>query len=152
MGHNIVETLVGAFVLLMAGLFLFYGYSVSSFSAREGYHLTAEFDRVDGLVSGADVRLSGIKVGTVTAQELDPETYYARVQLSLYEGVRLPEDSSAKITAEGLLGGNYVALTPGGSPAMLGDGDEILYTQGSIDLISLVSQALFSTEADESQK
>lgn len=152
MKDNLVETLVGAAVLVIAGLFVLYGYSVTESDSADGYVLSAQFDRVDGLTVGSDVRMSGIKVGTVTGLQLDPESYYANAEFVISGDVSLPEDTSAKITSEGLLGGNYVSLSPGGSEDTLGAGDEILYTQGSVDLIGLVSQALFSAGDEASEE
>lgn len=151
MQHNLVETLVGAFVIAISAIFLSYGYSVSDMSPKSGYKLIAEFDRIDGLTVGSDVRMSGIKVGTVIDQELNKQNFYATVTLSINDDIELPDDTSAKITMEGLLGGNYVSLTPGGGFDLLTDGDEISYTQGSIDLIGLVSQAMFSTQNEDSE-
>ena len=151
MQHNLVETLVGAFVIAVSAIFLSYGYSVSDMSPKSGYKLIAEFDRIDGLTVGSDVRMSGIKVGTVIYQELNKQNFYATVTLSINDDIELPDDTSAKITMEGLLGGNYVSLTPGGGFDLLTDGDEISYTQGSVDLIGLVSQAMFSTQNEDSE-
>ncbi|MDD9841769.1 MAG: MlaD family protein, partial [Alphaproteobacteria bacterium] len=95
---------------------------------------------------GSDVRMSGIKIGTVASQELNSNTYSANLALFIRADVRLPDDTSAKVAAEGLLGGNYIALTAGGSETMLADGDEISYTQGTVDLLSLVGQALFNPQ------
>ncbi len=150
MKDNLVETLVGAAVLVIAAMFVLYGYSVTESDSADGYNLSAQFDRVDGLTVGSDVRMSGIKIGTVTQLALDPQSYYANAEFVINGEIELPEDTSAKITSEGLLGGNYVSLSPGGSEDMLGAGDEILYTQGSVDLIGLVSQALFSAGDEES--
>ena len=150
MKDNLVETLVGAAVLVVAALFVIYGYSVTETDSSGGYSLSAQFDRVDGLTVGSDVRMSGIKIGTVTQLNLDPKSYYANAEFAISGNIELPEDTSAKITSEGLLGGNYVSLSPGGSEDMLAEGDEILYTQGSVDLIGLVSQALFSAGDEES--
>ncbi len=146
MENNFVETLVGAVVLVITGAFLSYGYSISDVGDVTGIELTAEFDRVDGLATGSDVRMSGIKIGTVTSQTLNTDNYYAVVTMNLSSKIDLPIDSSAKITSEGLLGGNYVSLTPGGSEDMLQTGDAIEFTQGSIDLIGLVGQAVFSAQ------
>lgn len=151
MQHNLVETMVGAFVIAVSAIFLSYGYSVSDMSPKSGYKLIAEFDRIDGLTVGSDVRMSGIKVGTVIDQELNKQNFYATVTLSINDDIELPDDTSAKITMEGLLGGNYVSLTPGGGFDLLTDGDEISYTQGSVDLIGLVSQAMFSTQNEDSE-
>jgi phospholipid/cholesterol/gamma-HCH transport system substrate-binding protein len=145
MQSNLVETLIGAIVVVIAGVFLYYGYSNSGMRSANGYHVKAEFDRVDGLANGSDVRLSGIKVGTVVSQAIDQKNYQAVVTLSLAPDVKIPDDSSAKITSEGLLGSNYIALTPGGSEDYLKDGGEITFTQGSVDLMGLIGQAMFST-------
>ena len=146
MHSNLVETLIGAAVVIVAAGFLIYGYSIAEVGEVGGYQVSAEFDRVDGLAVGSDVRMSGIKIGTVVEQKLNPQTYFAVVTMSLRPDIELPADTSAKITSEGLLGSNYVSLTPGGSEEMLTNGEEILFTQGSVDLIGLVGQALFSAE------
>ncbi len=150
MQSNFVETLIGAIVVIIAGVFLFYGYTNSGMRSASGYQVKAEFDRVDGLASGSDVRLSGIKIGTVVEQAIDPTNYKAVVTMNLASDVKVPDDSSAKITSEGLLGSNYIALTPGGSEDFLAQGSEINFTQGSIDLMSLIGQAVFSTTGGKS--
>lgn len=149
MESSFVETLIGAIVIAIAVTFLSYGYSVTDTGRVAGIELTAEFDRVDGLATGSDVRMSGIKIGTVTSQSLNHNNYYAVVTMSLSDEIKLPRDSSAKITSEGLLGGNYVSLTPGGSEEMLETGDEIQFTQGAVDLIGLVGQAVFSAQGGD---
>jgi len=150
MQSNFVETLIGAIVVVIAGVFLFYGYTTSGMRSETGYEVTAEFNRVDGLATGSDVRLSGIKVGTVVSQSIDPKNYKAVVTMNLASDVKIPDDSSAKITSEGLLGSNYVALTPGGSEDYLEDGSEIDFTQGSVDLMGLIGQAVFSATGNKS--
>lgn len=150
MQSNLVETLIGAIVVVIAGVFLFYGYSNSGMRSAGGYHVKAEFDRVDGLANGSDVRLSGIKVGTVVGQAIDQTNYQAVVTMSLAPDVKIPDDSSARITSEGLLGSNYIALSPGGSEEYLADGGEISFTQGSVDLMGLIGQAVFSAGGGKS--
>jgi len=150
MNNNAFETLIGAVVVALAGVFLFYAYSVTDSVPSRGYTLFAEFDSVDGLASGSDVRLSGIKIGTVAAQTLNTETFLARVELAMDADVKLPDDSSIKVTADGLLGGSYLSIEPGGSEENLENGGEIRFTQGSIDLIGLVGQAIFSTSGSGS--
>ncbi len=144
MGGNLVETLIGAAVLAVAAIFLAFGYSSSSVGGNGGLLLIAKFDRVDGLVIGSDVRMSGIKVGTVVKQRLDPVTYQAVVEMDISPNLKLPDDSSAKITSEGLLGTNYMSLEAGSSENILVNGGEIHFTQGSIDIMSLIGQAIFS--------
>ncbi|MDO9459859.1 MAG: outer membrane lipid asymmetry maintenance protein MlaD [Alphaproteobacteria bacterium] len=152
MGGNLVETLIGAAVLVVAGIFLAFGYSTSSIGSDGGFMLIAKFDRVDGLTTGSDVRMSGIKVGTVIAQRLDQETYQAVIEMDIKQGIPLPDDSSAKITSEGLLGATYLSLDAGGSEDFLENGSEIRFTQGSIDLMSLIGQAIFSATGNTEEK
>lgn len=147
MQSNLVETLIGAIVVVIAAAFLFYGYSTSGMRGTEGYHINAKFAKVDGLATGSDVRLSGIKIGTVVSQKLDANTYQADVVMSISSDVKIPDDSSARITSDGLLGSNYIALTPGGSDDMLKDGQLLAYTQGSVDFVSLLGQAVFSPKS-----
>ena len=97
MDNSFVETLVGGIVIAIAAAFLAYGYSVSDVGGVSGIEVTAEFDRVDGLATGSDVRMSGIKIGTVTAQSLNKDNYFAVVTFNLTDEVQLPTDSSAKI-------------------------------------------------------
>lgn len=144
MGNNVVETLIGTAVLIIAGFFLTYAYNTAEVGTVEGYTVYANFDRVDGLVTGSDVRMSGIKIGSVTDQSLDKETFLARVEMNIDSTIKLPEDTSAKISSEGLLGDPYISLDPGGSMDEIEAGGEITFTQGSIDLMSLIGQAIFS--------
>ena len=110
MGKNLVETLIGALVLGVAGVFLLFAYSKGGLTTVEGYQLIGKFDRIDGLAEGSDVRMSGIKIGTVTKQEIDPETYLAVVTLNIMPEIKLPEDSSAQISSDGLLGDKYLSM------------------------------------------
>lgn len=145
--HNLVETLMGAVVLVAAGGFLAFAYKNTELRSIDGYELNARFDRVDGLPVGADVRISGIKVGSVVGQDLDRNTYQAVVRMSIDDQVKLPEDSIAKITSSGLLGSNYLALSPGVSDVMLTPGQEITETQGSVDFLTLLSK--FAPSSDK---
>lgn len=151
MQSSFVESLIGAAVLVVAGLFVYYAWNRTDTGAVVGYELIARFDRVDGISPGSDVKLAGIKIGTVKAQELDPSTFRALVRLSIKSGVQVPDDSSVKITSEGLLGGSYLSVSPGGSDAMLANGGEIKSTQGSIDLVGLLSRAFLSGGGTESK-
>lgn len=144
MESKLVETLMGAAVLVVAGLFFAFAYSSADVQTNVGYNLLARFDNAGGITSGTDVRMSGIKVGTVTDVKLNPATYRAEVTINLTSDIEVPDDSSVKVTSDGLLGGSYLSVTPGGGIDMLKDGDEIAYTQGSVDLMSLISQAVFS--------
>lgn len=144
MRKNQVETVMGAVVLAIAAIFLVFAYQTADIRSVQGYPVVMRFDRIDGLRLGSDVRMSGIKVGSVTAQALDPQTYLAVVTASIDPAVKLPDDSSAAISSDGLLGEKYLALVPGASDKMLPAGGEIEHTQGSVDLIGLVGRLMFS--------
>ena len=149
MPRNIVETLLGAAVLAVALGFLAWAYGNSSAGDPGGYSLHAKFDRIDGLDSGADVKVSGIKVGKVLSQQLDPATYRAEVTFSVRDGVQLPADSSAAIVSSGLLGGKYLSLVPGGDEKILKDGQEITLTQSSVNLEDLIGRYIFSGQSGQ---
>ncbi|MGI9435367.1 MAG: outer membrane lipid asymmetry maintenance protein MlaD [Geminicoccaceae bacterium] len=144
MTRNFLETILGAVVLVVAVGFLFYAYQSSQVGVSNGYALMAQFDRVDGLDDGADVRVGGIKVGSVTAQKLDAETYRAQVSFTVQDNVKLPLDTSAAIMSDGLLGGKYLSLEPGGDIDMLASGDEVTLTQSSVRLEDLIGQLIYS--------
>ncbi|MDP6691298.1 MAG: outer membrane lipid asymmetry maintenance protein MlaD [Alphaproteobacteria bacterium] len=145
MSGNVVETLIGAVVLLVAGFFLYFSYDKADVGAVEGYSLIAKFDKVDGVKVGSDIMLAGIKVGTVTDESLDTKEYLAVLELSLASNVQLPDDSAIKIASDGLLGGKYLSIDPGGSEDYLEAGDEIRFTQGAVDLTELIGKAIYST-------
>ncbi|MCI0429411.1 MAG: outer membrane lipid asymmetry maintenance protein MlaD [Rhodospirillales bacterium] len=144
MRRSVIETIMGAVVLLVAGLFLFFAYTSSNVRATDGYELIARFNRVDGLANGSDVRLSGIKIGSIVAQSLDPQTYRAVVRLSVDSSIKLPVDTTARIQSDGLLGNSYMVLEPGGAEEMLEPGGEIEYTQDAINLVDLLGRFIFS--------
>jgi phospholipid/cholesterol/gamma-HCH transport system substrate-binding protein len=137
--ENIVEALVGLVVVLVAIGFVVFAYDrTQAGTSAGGYVLKARFPNIAGVSPGTDVRVSGIKVGRVEKISLDPASFQAIVVLGVDNALKMPTDSSAAITTEGLLGGTYVALTPGGESETLKPGDEILETSGATDLMSLV--------------
>lgn len=142
--RNIGEVLAGAVVLLVAAGFLGYAVAHSGRSSVSGYPLHATFDHIDGLNVGSDVRLAGVKVGSVLDARIDPKTYLANVTLSVRDGILLPKDTSAEVTSEGLLGGKFLDLTPGGDPTLLKPGQTISITQGSVSLEQLLGKFIFS--------
>ena len=142
MHRSVVETIIGAVVLAVAGLFLYFTYS-TGYQKVDGYDVMAKFNRVDGLSLGSDVRLSGITVGRVVATQLDPATYLAVIHLRIDRKVKLPMDTAAKITSDGLLGTNYVALEPGGDEKMIADGGQITATQDPVNIVDLVGRFIF---------
>jgi phospholipid/cholesterol/gamma-HCH transport system substrate-binding protein len=145
MSRSLVETLLGAVVLAVAIGFVVFAYTRSSVATISGYEVTAKFNRVDGLSNGSDVRIGGIKIGSVVDQSLDPVTFQAVLRMGLKEGVEIPTDSSAAVMSEGLLGGKFVDIQPGGEDALLTDGSQIMITQSSLLLEELIGKFAFGT-------
>lgn len=140
--NNMVETLIGAIVVVIAIGFLVFAYSSTSVHGS-GYALQARFSSADGINPGTDVRLHGIKIGTVSAVDLDPKTYIAIVRMSVRNDIPIPDDSAIKVTSSGLLGNSYLSIQPGGSPKNLAAGGEITNTQGSVDIMGLIGRAIY---------
>ena len=145
-GRSLAEVLAGAVVLAAAAAFLIYAVTNSGRASFTGASqtLTARFDRIDGLAPGADVRIAGVKVGSVVDQRIDPQSFLAVLTLRLDANLRLPSDSSAEIASEGLLGGRFVSIVPGGSDRLLADGGQITITQSAVSLESLLGRFIFS--------
>ncbi len=147
MKNSLVETLIGAAVIGIAVVFFFFAYTTSEAGKGQGgYTLTAEFENVEGINIGSDIRMAGIKVGSVTDQTLNSENFQAVLTMSIDRKLNLPDDSTAKVTSEGLLGAKFIALEPGGSDDLLKDGDQMNYTQSAIDLWGLVNEYLFNSD------
>ena len=148
MQRNMIETVMGAVVLAGAVFFGYVAYKAADINTQSGYQIKAEFGNVAGLSVGDDVILSGIKVGPVSGSELDKETYSALVTLTIEDGITLPDDSSARITASSLLGGNYLEILPGFSDEMFGAGDVIYDTRDPVSLTDLLGKVVFSQGSD----
>jgi phospholipid/cholesterol/gamma-HCH transport system substrate-binding protein len=144
MTGNMIETVMGAVVLVVAALFLFLAYSTSQVRAVQGYEVTAQFDSVSGIHDGSDVRIAGVKVGSVVAETLDPKTYLADVRMSIDPAYKLPDDTVAEILSAGLLGDKFMALVPGGSEQTIPPGGRIKFTQSPVSLENLIGQMMFS--------
>jgi phospholipid/cholesterol/gamma-HCH transport system substrate-binding protein len=144
MRGNVIETVMGAVVLVVAALFLVFAYKTSQLRAVSGYPLTADFARVDGIRAGSDVRISGVKIGSVVAEDLDPKTFLAIVRMTIDPSIQLPDDTVAEIISAGLLGDKYMSLVPGGSDKVIAPGGKITYTQSSVSLENLIGQMMFS--------
>ena len=142
--HGVAETVAGAAVLAVALGFLAYAILHSGRSVSAGYPLQASFDHIDGLNVGGDVRIAGVKVGSVTSTVIDPKTFQAVVTLSVRDGIELPKDTAAEITSESLLGGKYINLSPGGDETVLKPGQLITITQSSVSLEQLLGKFIFS--------
>jgi phospholipid/cholesterol/gamma-HCH transport system substrate-binding protein len=150
MQSRTVETLIGACVFVIAFAILGYAYIYNAGESNTGYAVTASFERIDGLNIGNDVRMSGIKVGKVIKQRLDPVTFMATVTMALNPDVKIPEDSSAAVSSESLLGGKYMDITPGGADENLGPGGNIEHTQSAVSLEGLIGKMIFSQDDTKS--
>lgn len=143
MNRNAVETVMGAVVLVVAAVFLYFAYTTSQVRAVSGYEITADFDRVEGLRDGGDVRVSGIKVGTIISQTLDPKDYVAVVKMSIDPSIKLPVDSVATISSTGLLGDMYLSIVPGAEDEYIKPGGRIEHTTPPMSLQSLIGQFIY---------
>ena len=139
MAENRVEVAAGAVVLVLALAFAAYaGKGMGLSGGTETYDLRASFRSIQGVSLGSDVKLAGVKVGTLSQLTLNPDTYMADAVINIDKRVQLPTDSAILISSEGLLGGNFIELQPGGMPDYLAPGDEIEDTQGAVSLITLL--------------
>lgn len=153
MAENKLEIAAGLLVVAAAlGFVIFAGKGAGMGSGGDTYDLRASFRSIEGVSLGSDVKLAGVKVGTLTQVTLNSQTYMADAVLSLQKSVKLPSDSAVLISSEGLLGGNYIELQPGGMPDFLGPGDEIEDTQGAVSLVSLLMKFVGSKPADSVAK
>lgn len=143
MKRNVIETVLGAVVLLVAAVFLAFAYSSADLRPVAGYRLSARFNAVDGLTVGSDVRVGGVKIGSVVEQSLDPEEYQAMVVMTIRPDIRLPEDSVATVSSEGLLGGKYIRVEPGASKEPLANGSEFQETRDIVSLEELLGKVIF---------
>jgi phospholipid/cholesterol/gamma-HCH transport system substrate-binding protein len=150
MSENSAEIAVGGLTLAVAVGFFVYASQSSGFAGRgaETYPLTASFRSAQGVGLGTDVRLAGVRIGTVTGMELNPESFRADMVFAIDAEIEVPEDSSVAVAREGLLGGNFVEIVPGGSPFALEPGGEIVDTQGALSLIGLLSQFINAASGD----
>lgn len=140
MSENATEVIVGGVVLSAAlGFFVYAGQLTGiSSTGSTANEFTASFRSIEGVSVGTDVRMAGVKVGTVTGLALNPQTYRADAEFTVARHVELPEDTAVIVSSEGLLGGNFVELLPGGSPFNLEPGSEIEDTQSSVSLVQLL--------------
>jgi len=143
MGRNAIETVMGAVVLMVAGMFLYFAYTTADIKTVQGYNVSAAFYKIGGLNKGSDVRINGIKVGTVISQQLDSETFDAVVRMSIVPDIKLPVDTMALIASEGILGGKYIRLEPGVQKTYLADGGTITKIKDFTSLEDQVGKIIF---------
>lgn len=152
MKKNILETIMGALVLLVAAVFLLFAYEGSQLKVEAGYSVSGKFSNATGIALGSDVRIGGIKVGVVSGLDLDAETYEAIIKMQVRNATKLPKDSSAAIVSSGLLGEKFIQLTPGGDDRMLEEGGRIQFTQSAVNLEELIGKFMFSGGGVDKEK
>ena len=143
MKRNVIESVLGGVVLLVAGLFLVFAYLGSDIRPIQGYEVTAKFNAIDGLTVGSDVRIGGVKVGSVVGQTIDTKNFRAVVKLAILSEVSLPSDTLASVTSAGLLGNKYIKLEPGGAKENIAGGAEIKRTKDVISMEELLGKVIF---------
>ena len=143
MRRSVIETVLGAMVLLVAAVFLIFAYTSSDLKPVQGYQVQARFNSIDGLTVGSDVRIGGVKVGSVVAQGIDQEAYQAVVDFTVLPQIKLPEDTLVSITSSGLLGGKYLKLDPGSADTVVSSGGELTNTKDVISLEELLGKVIF---------
>ncbi|MBQ2810704.1 MAG: outer membrane lipid asymmetry maintenance protein MlaD [Alphaproteobacteria bacterium] len=143
MNKKPVETIMGIVVLIVAVFFLFFAYRVSDLQVVKGYELSAKFLKVGGISVGSDVRINGIKVGTVIEQKLNPDDYMVDLTLSIASDIKLPKDSVVAIVGDGLMGNKFIKIEPGKSSDYLSDGDEFENTKDFKSLEDMVGEIIF---------
>jgi len=144
MKRNLLETLIGAVVLIVAGAFLMFAYEGSQMRVEAGYTISAKFSNASGVSLGSDIRIGGIKVGVISGLALDPASYEAIISMQIRNDTKLPKDSSAAIVSSGLLGEKYIQLTPGSDDQMLAEGGKIQFTQSAVNLEEMIGKFMFS--------
>lgn len=149
MNKKPVETIMGIVVIFVAAFFLYFAYQVSDLQVVKGYDINARFLKVGGLNVGSDVRINGIKVGTVIAQNLDPEDYVADVKLSISSNIQLPKDSVVSIVSDGLVGNKFIKIEPGKSKEFLQNGDTVANTKDFKTLEDMVGEIIFMVTDNE---
>ncbi len=137
---NLLDAFLGFLVLFITGLFLFYVYIKvdTRLFKKDHFRLHARFDNIEGIVTGSKVKLSGVNIGTVKSVSLEPDNFYAFITMDFDRKYSFPEDTEASVQLEGLLGGSYISILPGGSDKFLLNNQEIIYTQGSTSILNLM--------------
>ncbi len=143
MKRSVIETVLGAVVLLVAGVFFAFAYSSADIRPNLGYTVKANFNAIDGLTIGSDVRVGGVKVGAVTGMAVDQDLYEAVVSMNIEDRIKLPSDTVVFISSDGLLGGKYVRLQPGRSETMVAANGVLANTKDVVGLEELLGKVIF---------
>lgn len=143
MNRSYVESVLGAVVVVAGLVFVFLAYSAATFETAKGYPLTALFFKVGGLQQGNEVRIGGVKVGTIASVHLDPDTYDSVVKMTVSKRLKLPVDTVAAIAVDGIFGGKYLLLEPGQETAVLKPGDVFQRVRDAASLEDLIGEAIF---------
>jgi phospholipid/cholesterol/gamma-HCH transport system substrate-binding protein len=153
MRESLFESLVGVLVVAVAGIFLFFSLQQRSEAApADSYQLVAKFNRVDGISAGSDVRMAGVKIGAVNTIALDPKSYKAVVSFTVKKGVQVPDDSTAQVLSDGLLGGAYLGIMVGGSFDYIPEGGTVEFTRGSVDLLTVLAEVAGGAAGNNNNK
>jgi phospholipid/cholesterol/gamma-HCH transport system substrate-binding protein len=148
MKNNLFEVIVGTFVLACAVYFFFFSFNKSGISTSATYQISAIFNSIDGVSSGSDVKIAGVKIGSIAGEKIDPITYRAILSLDINKNIKIPSDSSAKILSSGLLGGKYIGIEIGAEEEMLEEGGKIQFTQSGVNFEELLGKFIFSSKKD----
>jgi phospholipid/cholesterol/gamma-HCH transport system substrate-binding protein len=148
MNKNIIETITGGVVIMIAIWFMYlFVTKTSSQDNNDGnYEISASFENSGGVENGTAIMIAGIKVGVITKKILDQNNYMAELKMAINNNINIPDDSSASITSSGLLGEKYVDISPGGNNEMLKKDGVIKHTQSSVNLETLIGKMMFSTK------
>jgi len=146
MNRSVIETMLGAVVLFVAGFFIIFSYKTANIKTVDGYEISAKFPGIGGLSVGDEVQVSGVKVGSVVDVSLDQQSYLADVRMTIDPSIQLPSDTAAVITSTSLLGGKYMSLEPGAEEDFIKEGGSIQYTQAPQNLEQLLGKFIFSMQ------
>lgn len=149
MNKKPVETIMGMVVLVVAVLFMMFAYRVSDLHVVKGYDINAKFLKVGGLNTGADVRINGVKVGTVIAQQINKEDYMVDVKMSILPEIVLPKDSVLTVAGDGLMGDKFIKIEPGKSSEKIMPGEVVKNTKEAKSLEDMVGEIIFMVTGNE---